>query len=781
MAPSISSAAGTATTGSNITISGSSFGTKLHSTPLFFADFQDGSLAPKSGLSSITSFTDTDNYSLVTDNTNKRWGNGKVAKAAWSRNGTGGGRSAVLSVEASSYVSNGSKIYCSAWRRYNNGDTTGNWKWWRFWSSSFTFPDSYIGDSDIADTANRGWFHENSTPITHTNRVFMAYTIPNTTWRMDELMVKYNTSGGTTNGELWIFQGNSELCHETAFAFDGASVPGHPAYIFLQDTKANSDPGLTMESYSQDVVIDDTWSRVMIGNASTYSSCTHVEYQPFSSWSNTSVTINVRLGSFSSTTGLYLFVLDNSNVASTGYSLASLGGTAAPTVTSVSPSAGALAGGTAITITGTDFSATINSVTINGQACTSVVRVSATSITAVTPANAAGTYSLIVTNSDTQTGTLSSAYTYEAAPTITSVSPLQGALAGGTSITVTGTGFTSSVTSLTIGGTACTSVVRVSATSITALTPAKTAGTYDVVVTNSDTQTGTLASGFTYTSAPTINGITPGLSPLIGRSFTIAGDNFTTTVTVAVGGTACTSVNRLSVNIIVCNSPAKAAGTYDVVVTNSDGQTGTLSSALTYQPAPTITSISPSSGDVAGGTAITVTGTGFTVGTIGLTIANLSCTSVVRVSSTSITAVTPACSGGTFNVEVTNNDGQNAVLTNGYTYTITPSPGDPGVTLSLVDPSFGNAAEQTTITITGGNFVSGATVKVGGTSCTNVSVVSGTTITAKVPAKQIGIYDVLVTNPNASSGTLVGGYEYKDPIANSYRQLRFRKFFPRFY
>ena len=78
-------------------------------------------------------------------------------------------------------------------------------------------------------------------------------------------------------------------------------------------------------------------------------------------------------------------------------------------------------------------------------------------------------------------------------------------------MTITGTGFLTGAT-VTLGGTAATNVIVVGATSITATTPAHAAGAVNVVVTNTDTQTGTLNNGYTYTSsnpAPTVTSITP--------------------------------------------------------------------------------------------------------------------------------------------------------------------------------------------------------------------------------------------------------------------------------
>ena len=176
------------------------------------------------------------------------------------------------------------------------------------------------------------------------------------------------------------------------------------------------------------------------------------------------------------------------------------GGTSAPTVSSVSPTSGSTNGGTGVTITGTNFAAGAT-VTFGGTAATNVSFVSSTSITATTPAHAAGAVSVVVTNTGGQSGTLSSGFTYTApAPTVSSVSPNSGSTNGGTAVTITGTNFAAGA-SVTFGGTAATNVSVASSTSITATTPAHAAGAVNVVVTNSGGQSGTLSSGFTYTSS----------------------------------------------------------------------------------------------------------------------------------------------------------------------------------------------------------------------------------------------------------------------------------------
>jgi hypothetical protein len=64
-------------------------------------------------------------------------------------------------------------------------------------------------------------------------------------------------------------------------------------------------------------------------------------------------------------------------------------------------------------------------------------------------------------------------------------------------VTVQGTGFLAGAT-VSIGGVNATSVVRVSDSTLTAVTGAHAAGVETVVVTNTDTQTGTLANAFRY-------------------------------------------------------------------------------------------------------------------------------------------------------------------------------------------------------------------------------------------------------------------------------------------
>ena len=100
------------------------------------------------------------------------------------------------------------------------------------------------------------------------------------------------------------------------------------------------------------------------------------------------------------------------------------------------------------------------------------------------------------------TGSNATAYTYVAAPTVTSVSPNSGPIAGGTSVTITGTNF-SNATAVTFGGTNAASFSVTNETTITATTSAGSAGAVTVVVTTAG-GTGSQASAYTYTGTLSI-------------------------------------------------------------------------------------------------------------------------------------------------------------------------------------------------------------------------------------------------------------------------------------
>ena len=405
---------------------------------------------------------------------------------------------------------------------------------------------------------------------------------------------------------------------------------------------------------------------------------------------------------------------------------------ALPTITTVSPTFGPTSGGTRITITGTNLSGA-TSVKVNGVAATDVVVASATSITASTPSGMAGAKSVAVTTSG-GTATKAGAFTYVAlaVPTITSVSPASGPSSGGTAFTIIGTNLTGA-TSVQVNGVAATNVVVVNATTITARTPAGTAGAKSVAVTTAG-GVATKASAFTYVVlAPTITSIAPTSgSTLGGTVFTITGTNLTGGASVQVNGVAATNVVVVNATTITARTPAGLAGAKNVSVTTAGG-TATKASAFTFVTPPTITTVSPTTGSTNGATTIAITGTNL-VGVTSVTVNGVAATNVIVVNASAITAKTPAGTVGAKNVSVTT-PGGTATKTNAFTY-VAP------LVIASILPTSGPTSGGTILTITGTNLT-GARLTIQGTSIPIFNN-TGTSFNITTPAHLAGVISVTI-------------------------------------
>jgi len=344
-------------------------------------------------------------------------------------------------------------------------------------------------------------------------------------------------------------------------------------------------------------------------------------------------------------------------------------------------------------------------------------------------------------------------------PTVTASSPVSGPTAGGTAMTINGTGFVSGATVL-VGGTPATNVVVVGPQTLTLSTPAHAAGLVNLVVTNPDQQAATRASAYTYIApAPRVSSISPSSGTTLGgTSVTVTGTNFTTGAVVKIGGVNATSTTFVSPTSLTATTAAKAAGTNTVTVSNADGQTTSVNTAVSFTyviPAPTIADVSPISGPTAGGTTLTITGR-YMADITKVTVGGLPATSFTVINSTTLSAVTPAREAGLVDVTVSNTTGT-ATRTGAFTYRL------PAPVVTSIAPTSGTANGGTIVTITGSNFVNGAKVSAGGSPALAVTVVSPTSITATMPVHVAGAVNLVVTNPDTQSSTLNNGFTYLAP------------------
>uniref|UniRef100_A0A383WCP6 Fibrocystin-L n=1 Tax=Tetradesmus obliquus TaxID=3088 RepID=A0A383WCP6_TETOB len=157
-------------------------------------------------------------------------------------------------------------------------------------------------------------------------------------------------------------------------------------------------------------------------------------------------------------------------------------------VSSISRSAGSIAGGTELDIAGTGFSPEVGAVAVSfGNSSCAVTAVNATAITCVTGALAANmtagrAYAAVITPSQGATAQAfnSTTFTYDAAltPILASVTPARGSTEGGTAITITGSfpdSFAGNM-SVTLGSTTCSSALLVNISTITCTSGNPTAG-----------------------------------------------------------------------------------------------------------------------------------------------------------------------------------------------------------------------------------------------------------------------------------------------------------------
>ncbi len=176
---------------------------------------------------------------------------------------------------------------------------------------------------------------------------------------------------------------------------------------------------------------------------------------------------------------------------------------------------------------------------------------------------------------------------------------------------------------------------------------------------------------------------------------------------------------------------------------------------------PTISSFRPASGSTAGGTVVLIEGANFQNGAT-VKFGDVAAVATLVNDATSITATTPAHGVGEVSITVTNSDGQSAVSSVTYVYEV------PGPAITSITPSTGSTSGGTPFTISGSNFIAGATVSVGGLPATNVRVVDATSINATTPTGPFDIAgsaqrDVTVTNPDGRTATRTGGFTWTVP------------------
>lgn len=332
--PVITSVSGNATHGSTITITGSGFGTKNPVKPLIWADFEDGTLSANSSFSRVALAPPNSCMSISTSGQELHSSYSSAAQPNKSGVGKCAGNLNVDVDTPSVYY------YVFVRRKYDHAN------WWNLngvGNYKFFWPAQVPGGSGRQIIINcwgsnpqcetrigvQGGSGSSGDPLRRTNYGCYGGTEncstvqpPVQVWGREEYILKdgdVNVANGTWQ---FILSGVTHLDRRGDYLTRKDSTLF--GTIYIHNFWTNDPPPLDAYALMDDFYVDTTWSRVMIGDQNTFSASTRREIQLPETWSDTSITIQVNAGSFSSLGGAYLYVVDaNGQVNQQGYSLCS--------------------------------------------------------------------------------------------------------------------------------------------------------------------------------------------------------------------------------------------------------------------------------------------------------------------------------------------------------------------------------------------------------------------------------------------------------------------------
>ncbi len=436
----------------------------------------------------------------------------------------------------------------------------------------------------------------------------------------------------------------------------------------------------------------------------------------------------------------------------------------APEPKAVFPTVGHTDGGTTVAISGKFFAP--GAKVFFGTTASTQVNVAATGVlTALVPPVAkAGAVDIQVLNPDGQQGKLAASFTYNAddfdkpAPTISKLVPDRGPFAGGTVLVVWGSDFQKGAKVLIGGKPAIVHVVEKGYATLT--TPEGFIGPADVTVLNPDGQGDSEGGGFTWNSPtlakPKLLGITPASGPEVGGTAVIlTGVDFSGAGMGFVGYRPLSSWTVLNSAIATGSTIPGVSGKIDVVITNGDGQSATLSGGFDMVGAPRVDSFNPAVGATAGGTLITIAGSNFSA-KASVTFGGKPAQSVQVLSPFVIKVTTPVSDPGPAQLKVSNPDGQSNTAAKPYLYVLPPQ-------IASIFPAKGSSAGGTPVIVRGKHFLAGAKVYFGKVPASDVVLVSDSILTMRSP---VGLADsavaVRVDNPDGQSALSKQSFLYVD-------------------
>ena len=326
--PAIASISGIINNGSTITITGSGFGTKTTAAPWRWDPIEG-----------VSQYNGLNNGDTIPYSSGGYWDKNSNP-GLFKYNTVPGTQRGISTANAATADSNSLDIklgttlpgadfsnetYITYWIYHSKTLTSAdNTKTIRYWDNS---AGTYRFSLQSAWTANGPWnFHRFDNGVYCINSaVLPGFVRPiGGEWERVELYLKEESIPDTSNdGAIWIAQtANNKISTYSDSGFNETCNGFTGRLRWMTFGYDNNNSSMTIAIRLDDIYIDNTRTRVEIGDAPTWSANTHREIQIPSAWSDTSITVTENQGSLGSLQNAYLYVVDaNGNVNTNGYLL----------------------------------------------------------------------------------------------------------------------------------------------------------------------------------------------------------------------------------------------------------------------------------------------------------------------------------------------------------------------------------------------------------------------------------------------------------------------------
>ena len=209
-----------------------------------------------------------------------------------------------------------------------------------------------------------------------------------------------------------------------------------------------------------------------------------------------------------------------------------------------------------------------------------------------------------------------------------------------------------------------------------------------------------------------------------------------------------------------------AEKSYALKMGDIDNTTATIDIQLPSRvPAPILNSVASESGIIVGGDVVQLIGENFQEGA-SVTVDGIEILDVTYISTTELSITIPNEAVGAAEIVISNPDEQSDTID------VQIEPRVPAPILDSVTSESGIITEGTIVQLIGENFQEGASVSVGGMQILDVKFISPTEITFTIPASMVGDVEIVLTNPDGQSQTIVFSYvEFRPEDINRDEQI----------